>query len=173
MRDELEKQLQLDFPFMKQNRVRDEKNTYKRCGCECKDGWYDLIHELCQSISERYERDGKPVDIVVLQIKQKFATLRFYYEFEDLKCPIQAFDFLGDGKNLRYSPGVATTDECTAKLRKDIAEIVHSYEKKSATVCEMCGSHGQRKNASQYYVRTLCDSCYAEYLKKMEERKRN
>ena len=172
MNSELETKLQKDFPFMQQNPVKNERNTYKHWGCECGDGWYDLIHELCQSISDSYERDGKPVDIVVLQIKQKFATLRFYYEFKDSKCPIQAFDFLGDGKSLRYSPGVVTTDESTAKLRKDIAEIVHSYEKKSAAVCEMCGSHGQRKNVSQYYVRTLCDSCYDEYLKKVEKRKK-
>lgn len=91
MNDELELKLQEDFPFMKQNRVYGERNAYRRWGCECSGGWYSLIHNLCQEITEKYTEYQLSIDIVVLQIKEKFAALRFYYEYND------AFE---DGKEL-------------------------------------------------------------------------
>ena len=76
MKDEFELKLQEDYTFMKQNRVDGERNSYKRWGCECSNGWYSLIHNLCQEITEKYAEYKLPIDIVVLQIKEKFATLR-------------------------------------------------------------------------------------------------
>lgn len=65
MREELELKLQEDFPFMKQNRVESERNIYRKWGCECSSGWYQLIHDLCQEITDRYAVDEAPVDIVI------------------------------------------------------------------------------------------------------------
>ena len=121
MREELELKLQEDFPFMKQNRVEREHNIYRKWGCECSSGWYQLIHDLCQEITDRYAVDEAPVDIVIQQIKEKFASLRFYYSYEDVACPIQAFDCLGDGISIRFQPENTSSDEKTKKLRSDIA----------------------------------------------------
>lgn len=171
MKAQLEQQLEQDFFFMRKSRIENEKNLYKSFGCECGDGWYDLIHDLCQSISERYECDGKSVNIVILQVKEKFASLRFYYEFEGVPCPIQALDSLGDGTGLRFVPNNNDTDEATKQLRKDISEIVLSYEKKSETVCEICGAVGKIR-MDMPWKRTLCENCYSNYLKKVEESKK-
>ena len=38
MKEELEQQLEHDFPFMQKSRVKEERNTYKIFGCECGDG---------------------------------------------------------------------------------------------------------------------------------------
>lgn len=124
MREELELKLQEDFPFMKQNRVEREHNIYRKWGCECSSGWYQLIHDLCQEITDRYAVDEAPVDIVIQQIKEKFASLRFYYSYEDVACPIQAFDCLGDGISIRFQPENTSSDEKTKKLRSDIAQIM-------------------------------------------------
>ena len=169
MRNDLELQLQADFPFMAQNRVNEEHNTYKKWGCECSDGWYGLIHDLCESITKIYESEEMPIDIVVLQVKQKFATLRFYYEFDDTPCPIQALDFLGNETSLRLTPD-NSIDEKKQKLRKDIAALVRFYEKKSASICEICGIEGERRKVTPYYVRTLCERCYNNLLRKAEEK---
>ena len=48
MKERFEKQLQSDFPFMQQNRDKKERNIYRRWGCECSSGWFELIYELCQ-----------------------------------------------------------------------------------------------------------------------------
>lgn len=168
MKNDLEMQLQNDFSFMEQNNTKEERNTYKHFGVECGSGWFDLLHELCTAIKERYAQDNKPVDLVVLQVKQKFGKLRFYYEFEDTPCPIQAFDSLGDGKGIRITPE-GGKDEQTIKLRKDIAELVRSAEQKSGTVCEMCGAEGSLQKVSPYYVRTLCADC----PRKVSEKKKD
>lgn len=160
MKDEFELKLQEDFPFMKQNRVDGERNTYRRFGCECSGGWYSLIHNLCQEITEKYAEYQLPVDIVVLQVKQKFATLRFYYEYEDAPCKLQALDFIG-GASIRFEPN--KTDEPKQNLRNEIAEIVRKYEKKSASVCEICSAdNAEHRNIStkHYYAKTVCDKCY-------------
>lgn len=171
MKDELEQKLRQNFPFMKQNRVNGEKNTYRRWGCECSGGWYSLIHNLCQEITEKYAEYQLPVDIVVLQIKEKFGMLRFYYEYEDSPCKLQALDFIGSGASIRFSP---ENSEETPKqsLRKEIASVVRKYEKKSASVCEICGAdNAERRNIStkHYYVKTVCDKCYDEHMRKQAE----
>jgi len=169
LKDEFELKLQEDFPFMKQNRVDGERNTYRRFGCECSGGWYSLIHNLCQEITEKYAEYKLPVDIIILQIKEKFATLRFYYEYEDALCKLQALDFIGDGTSLRFNPK-NSEEEPKQSLRNEIAKIVRKYEKKSASVCEICGAdNAERRNMSKYYVRTVCDKCYDAHMHKRAE----
>lgn len=172
MREELEKQLQLEFPFMMQKDLEEERNPYNHWGIECGDGWYDLLHDLCTDITKRYELEEMPVDIVVLQVKEKFASLRFYYEYKDSPRPLQAIDFIGSGTGLRMTPD-NSDDEQKKKLRKDIAEFVRSYEKKSASVCEKCGAEGEKRNLTPYYISTLCESCYNKYLLDKEEKEKN
>jgi len=46
--------LQKNFPFMKQNPVKEERNIYRRWGCECSGGWYQLLRECCEKIAARY-----------------------------------------------------------------------------------------------------------------------
>lgn len=171
MKDEFELKLQEDYTFMKQNRVDGERNSYRRFGCECSGGWYSLIHNLCQEITEKYAEYKLPIDIVVLQIKEKFATLRFYYEYEDTPCALQALDFIGGGTSIRFNPE-HSEEEPKQRLRNEIVEIVRKYEKKSASVCEICGAdNAKRRNISTkyYYVKTVCDKCYDEYMRKLAE----
>lgn len=169
MKDELELKLQKDFPFMEQHRDASERIAYRRWGCECQDGWYELIQELCQEITNKYTDYNMPVDIVIRQIKQKFARLRVYYEYKDTPCHFQAFDFIGSGTSIRFTP--ENSKESTKQsLRNEIATIIRKYEKKSASVCEMCGAdNAERRNISAYYVRTLCDKCYGAHIHKLKE----
>lgn len=170
MRNELEKQLETDFPFMQRDPENGERNTYKQWGCECGDGWYELLRELCQSITDRYGQDGKEPDLIVLQVKEKFAGLRFYYSYEDSPRRIQAFDFLGDGTSVRLTPD-ESADEDTRKLRRDIAEIVRTFEKKSVTICEFCGAPGEKRKDLPW-IYTLCDSCYKAHLEQRASNKK-
>lgn len=164
MRAELERQLELDFPFMRRQGGR---SSYGLWGCECGDGWYGLIRDLCRAIGERYAQAGKPADLVILQVKEKFATLRFYYEYPDAPCPILAIDSLGDGSGVRLAPGGGQD----AQLRKEIARLVAEYEEKSAAVCESCGAPGTfRKDLA--WKKTLCETCYADCLRRSAEQKR-
>ena len=44
---------------------------------ECDEGWYDLLFDLCSKIQEHCDKE-KCQQVVALQVKEKFATLRFY-----------------------------------------------------------------------------------------------
>lgn len=78
MRIELEEQLRKDFPFLEKSRsAAGQGSAYARWGIECANGWYELIRDLCTAIAKVYESYERPADIVLVQIKQKFATLRF------------------------------------------------------------------------------------------------
>ena len=85
MRDELENKLAEDFEFMKARNVwtgelcYDEDNNTYGFPCECSDGWYNLIHDLCQEITDFYNSKGEDASKIAMhQIKEKFGGLRFY-----------------------------------------------------------------------------------------------
>ena len=83
MRKELELQLAEDFPFMRRRPENNKKagyiaDLYAAFGCECDDGWYLLLHNLCTEITQAYAEQGAEPDIEVTQIKEKYGGLRFY-----------------------------------------------------------------------------------------------
>lgn len=49
---------------------------------ECDEGWYDLLSDLCSKI-QSYCDEGKCEQVKALQVKEKFATLRFYHSGGD------------------------------------------------------------------------------------------
>ena len=177
MREELELKLQEEFDFMWQNNVDEERELYRRWGCECSDGWYGIIYDCCKQIKERYVQVGMEMDFEPAQIKEKWGTLRFYYGYKDAPCGIAAMDFIGSGISIRFAQDRGTEDadseeECNKrKLRKDIARIVRNAEERSKTTCEWCGD---MKTASLrtdlgVWVCTLCDSCVGKYIEKREQ----
>lgn len=54
-------------------------------GFECGDGWADLLVELCEKIQSRLNTFEPQVasEIVALQVKEKYGTLRFYLSAYD------------------------------------------------------------------------------------------
>ena len=161
---ELWQKLEQKFPFMRRDKANDGSNTYQNWGFECGTGWYDLLHDLCQAITERYERDGIPVDIVVQQVKEKYGTLRFYYWFDG--SATVAVDV--SGKNSIRFPTGEEEDDKRAVLRRDIADIVALYEDKSETVCEKCGSEGSLREELPWR-RVLCDECYQKGMQALKK----
>jgi predicted RNA-binding Zn-ribbon protein involved in translation (DUF1610 family) len=171
MKEDLEIKLQEDYSFMKRDMTIKDRNQihniYQAWERECAGGWYQLLHDLCQVITERYAQDCIPVDIVPEQIKGKFASPRFYYSFEDTPCALQIIDFLG-GSSLRFEPYNENDDDTKKKLRHDLSQIVRVFEDKSKTICENCGKE-QIIRMDMTWKRTLCDECYNNYLKKLDE----
>lgn len=156
MKQELEERLAQEFPFMRRKNRYDEQgrvcDLYGAYGCECEDGWFELLRELCAEITTVYEQEGAPVDLAVDQVKEKFATLRFYYHRAGRDPSLQALDFLG-GPSLRLRPN-------ESELDRKISDVVSKYEDKSGTVCERCGKSGSVRTDLGWLL-TLCDDCYA------------
>ena len=157
----LEKRLEKDFPFIKKGMsLKEQKEAgsindlYSAFGCECADGWFDLIYDLCSEIMQAYNDENREIDLEVLQIKEKFGTLRFYYGFKGKPGTIQGFDFIGN----QGVGGFRFTPEGT-EFEKKISDIVRKYEEKSGSVCDNCGGTGKLRTDLSW-IRTLCDECY-------------
>ena len=69
------------FPFMKrkeQPRKDFISNLYWAFGLELDSGWYQLIYDLCSEISSNLTEEQLE-QFSVVQVKEKYAGLRFYY----------------------------------------------------------------------------------------------
>ena len=165
---QLEASLSENFPFMKRTTTA-ESISYQQWGCECGDGWYQLICDLCAEISKAYSQaDSKP-DIIVLQVKQKFARLRFYYTFEGVPAGV-IIDFLGSG-TLRTDPDDDDAPDDVKALHAKIKSIVRRYEEKSGTVCELCGAAGALRKLENGWLKTLCGDCFETLVSQQKKRR--
>lgn len=166
MKEHLQTILENNFSFMKREKttkgVNGIENIYIRNGVECGSGWFQLIYELCQAISDRYDQNGIVVDFVPEQVKQKFGGLRFYYSFKDIPLELQALDIIGE-LSIRFTPYKEDENEENKKLRSDIYNLVKKYEEMSKTVCESCGKDGYIRY-NMICLMSLCESCFISHF---------
>lgn len=88
MKQELDELLCAKYPKIFKDRHGDMRETLMCWGFECGDGWYNIIDQLCANIQhhvdwaqeqkEKYGRGEGCSQVVAVQIKEKFGTLRFY-----------------------------------------------------------------------------------------------
>lgn len=52
-------------------------------GFECGDGWFELLIELSGKIYSYLAKKNQLKDFYILQVKEKFGTLRYYTSWED------------------------------------------------------------------------------------------
>jgi hypothetical protein len=105
MKKELDEALCTKYPKIFRDRHGDMKETLMCWGFECGDGWYNIIDQLCANIQHHIDWSYKNKDwdvkwneehpddprtirevvpqVVAVQIKEKFGTLRFYYNGGD------------------------------------------------------------------------------------------
>lgn len=91
---------------------------------ECPDTWHDLAREVH---AELLKIDP---DYQVVQIKEKFGGLRYYF------TPSEGID----------------TD-----TRRRMDQITYAAETKSNTICQVCGEPGERTSKRGWYA-TLCET---------------
>lgn len=122
MRDELDKQLCEKYPKIFRDRYADMKTTAMCWGFECSDGWFNIIDQLCGTIQSHIDwrnsqrelllKDNPynhPIpdevrQVVATQVKEKFGTLRFYYDGGD--------DVIDGMVQLAESMSGVTCEEC-------------------------------------------------------------
>lgn len=137
MDQELENKLYEKYPSLFSNRSKTVMQSCMAWGCECGNGWYDIISSVCWMIKQHednvnwdieykqkqdlnYKSDYCPVKFD--QIKEKYGTLRIYYSGGD--------DY--------------------------VSGLISMAEAISAKTCEVCGNKG-RSNKSGW-ITTLCEA---------------
>jgi len=105
MKKELDQQLCEKYPLLFKNRNASMMETLMCWGFEHGDGWYNIINALCDNMqshidwshkqhawdlkwNREHPDEQRPVrepvaQVVVIQVKEKFGSLRFYYQGGD------------------------------------------------------------------------------------------
>ena len=107
-------------------------------------GWLPLLDQLNAKLQERWPA------YTILQIKEKYGTLRFY---ADPEVEIPDFD---DG-----DAGTAAHNQWYEDNVDTFHALIHEYETKSASICELCGQAGKVGNDG-YWWSTRCTDCAGE-----------
>lgn len=127
---ELEKKLVEKYPKILEDYKGDPKVTCMAWGIDTEEGWYKLLDvcmEKLQYFCNLCSKDGREVQVVANQIKEKFGTLRFYTS-------------VYGGDNIQHDI---------------IDDIIDQAERKSAYICEVTGEHGSLCNRGGWF-KTLC-----------------
>jgi len=124
MREELDRRLVEKYPKIFANRFGDMKTTAMCWGFEHGDGWYNIIDQLCNNIQHHIDWNNErrasllesnpheltiPEEmpqVVAVQVKEKFGTLRFYYDGGD--------DFVDGMSRMAESLSAVTCEDCGA-----------------------------------------------------------
>jgi hypothetical protein len=80
MNRELEGKLVADYPKLFRCVYSDQSENRMCFGCECLDGWYQLIDGACKELNALGE------DCRFIQIKEKFGTLRLYLDSATIRA---------------------------------------------------------------------------------------
>ena len=113
------------------------------CQISIHEGWYNLVGRLCQEIDDffGYDMGGSMNGFHWVQIKEKFGTLRAYFNVDPLQ---------GRGMEM-------------------LCAIIDKYEIESSQTCEICGEPGKKLNA-QGYITTRCKKHFDELVAERKER---
>ena len=78
MKAELDDLLCKKYPKLFAQRKLSPQETCMCWGFDCGDGWFALIDNLCSGIQFYVDHNDNVEQVEVLQVKEKFGTLRFY-----------------------------------------------------------------------------------------------
>lgn len=139
MDQELQNQLFEKYPQFFSNKDKGIQSSCMAWGCECGNGWYEILASLCWMIrqhednkaltkkyleendSEKLKQEPEYFPVKFDQIKEKYGTLRVYFSGGD-----------------EYVEGLVS-----------MAEAI------SGKICEVCGNKGQPNKGG--WIATLCE----------------
>lgn len=160
MNEEYTRRLNEDYPtFFNMDGPITE--TLMPFGFSCHDGWYELIDDLCRTLQTWFEvHEPEWLDpkneqhFEVVQVKEKFAGLRFYTN----SVPSHdVFDIIQVYEDLSYS----VCEECGAPGRGREGPWLR-------TLCDTCAEKAKQENPSLYCppdeVRVRIDEQDARHL---------
>lgn len=82
MNVELETRLSELYPSLFRGQDLPVTENLMSFGCECSDGWFNIINAACSAIAAHEEHAGR-TEFLFTQIKEKYGTLRMYYNGGD------------------------------------------------------------------------------------------
>lgn len=168
MKEELKKSLIEKYPEFFQGHKLPPTESLMCFGCECDDGWYKILDDLCGYIKrmvtsnhtmgvkdEFYKKDKEhwednivylpAPEVIFTQIKEKYATLRVYFYIKAMQQ-----DFPG-----REKLDLDKVEAYYWQLDQRIQSAVDFAEYISGRTCEVTGTPGSLHSRGGWF-KTLC-----------------
>lgn len=144
MSPELEAELVAEFPQLFTGYHGDPMDTCMAFGCDVGDGWFTIIHSLCQKMMAEIARSPDLLgEVKFMQIKEKFGMLAVHVDFGDKP----------------YNEPPETKPSVWDAVDR-IYNLMHDAELESRNICEDCGSDDETVTTEgRAWIRTLCSQC--------------
>jgi hypothetical protein len=130
------------------------KGQHPRVWSDLPQGWTEVADQLFADLDAMLDDDAAKL-FEVIQIKEKFAGLRVYWELGKEQTTVMDF----------HAPGaVQRVDEGPAKptvLFERIRDRVKQAGEEAATTCQRCGNGGASAGG-RGWIMTLCEACRAK-----------
>ena len=141
MDQQLQNQLFEKYPDLFSNKDKDIMSSCMRSGCECGNGWYEIISSVCWMIEQHERNKEGNKKYLEKNDPEKLASLPEYFpaKFDQVKEKY-------GGLRMYFSGG----DDY-------VAGLVSMAEAMSYKICEVCGNKGEC-NKSGWFT-TLCEGC--------------
>lgn len=82
MNETLTESLYTAFPQLYRGRHKPKEESSMCWGFACGDGWYQLLYDLSQELSD-YLKGRPDIDFEVMQVKSKFGILHVHLNYRD------------------------------------------------------------------------------------------
>ncbi len=112
-------------------------------------GWFDIVDRLCTNIEKELGPEGC-ASLEIRQIKEKFGTLRFYFQHGDSRD--LHIDVMTRGGGHQHFVSQPASDEKVERVR----ELVRAACAACETTSEKCGRVGKTLVHNHWYL-TRCE----------------
>lgn len=144
MNTELDKQLCEKYPKIFAGRNRPMTETAMCWGFEHGDGWFNIIDQLCSNIQHYINWKNKDTEVVpqvvATQVKEKFGTLRFYYDGGD--------EYIRGLVSMAEAMSEVTCDQCGAPGRARRGGWIR-------TLCDLHEKERQEAKAARFNFESI------------------
>ena len=166
------------YPILFQDSKKPMTETCMCWGIECPIGWFHILEQLC-TVLEFYNMEfvkNHGIAIIAAQVKEKFGTLRFYYDVR----PVD------ENGIVKYEPDELPTDKDRQRmiamnyLEMLADNIIREADNMTEKTCADCGIPLDDENfvETKGWISYICKECdekrhkeWEEDLKKMREEK--
>jgi hypothetical protein len=114
-------------------------------------GWTELANQLFADLNSMID-DDEAKRFEVVQIKEKFAGLRVYWELAHEQTTV--IDVIGSNSVQRIDKGPAKPTALFDRIRARVRQA----GEQAATTCQRCGNGGASAGGPGWIV-TLCETC--------------
>ena len=162
MNKELELKLVEKYPNIFSQYDGDIRYTCMGWGMSCRDGWYNLIDELCENVTTII--GNKPIKVTATQVKEKFGGLNFYYVLEGPETFMSNISYMFRTAMFKtkleklYWKIIDFRKKIYRTTEEKISDAISDGEYKSYETCEICGEPGKPRGSG--WISTECEKCW-------------